>query len=76
VGGDLVDEVVNEHETATSASADINRTHGEPSPKSLRTLDQSRLQPIPLGLSLLVHTDKAKRRLILDEWEAAMKTTE
>lgn len=49
---------------------------GEQSAHNLRRTTQSRFQPIPLGLSLLVHTDQAKRRLILDEWEAAMKTTE
>ncbi len=49
---------------------------GEQTAPSLRRSTQSRFQPIPLGLSLLVHTDKAKRRLILDEWDAAMKAME
>ena len=49
---------------------------GEMTAPSLRRSTQSRFQPIPLGLSLLVHTDKAKRRLILDEWDSAMKSIE
>ncbi|WP_372741692.1 ABC transporter substrate-binding protein [Neptunomonas sp.] len=49
---------------------------GEQTAHNLRRSSQSRFQPIPLGLSLLVHTDKAKRRLILDEWDASMKTIE
>ncbi|MBR9869351.1 MAG: ABC transporter substrate-binding protein [Oceanospirillales bacterium] len=49
---------------------------GEQTAHTLRNTTQSRFQPIPLGLSLLVHTDKAKRRLILDEWDAAMKTVD
>lgn len=49
---------------------------GEQTAHSLRRSTQSRFQPIPLGLSLLVHTDRAKRRLILDEWDSAMKSIE
>ncbi len=49
---------------------------GNQTAHSLRQSTRSRFQPIPLGLSLMVHTDRAKRRLILDEWDAAMKTTE
>jgi len=43
---------------------------------SLRQLSDSRFRPIPLDLSLLVMMDKAKKQLILDEWEAAMKDLE
>ncbi|WP_428036568.1 ABC transporter substrate-binding protein [Amphritea sp.] len=43
---------------------------------TLLSSSQSRFQPIPLGLALLVHTDRAKRRLILDEWDAAMKSVD
>ena len=43
---------------------------------SLRQLTDSRFRPIPLDLSLLVMMDKAKKQLILDEWEAAMKELE
>lgn len=40
---------------------------------SLRQLSDSRFRPIPLDLSLLVMMDKAKKQLILDEWETTMK---
>ncbi|MBN0988320.1 ABC transporter substrate-binding protein [Amphritea pacifica] len=43
---------------------------------TLLSSSQGRFQPIPLGLALLVHTDQAKRRLILDEWDAAMKSVD
>ena len=49
---------------------------GEQPAHALHQRTQSRFQPIPLGLSLLIHTDQAKRRLIFDEWEATMKTTD
>lgn len=49
---------------------------GSQTAHNLRRSTQSRFQPIPLGLSLMVHTDKAKRRLILDEWDAAMRSAE
>ena len=73
----IMDGFVDDEKTASAASgADIPPQLDDAHVASLRTLDRSRLQPIPLGLSLLIHTDQAKRRLILDEWEAAMKSTE
>lgn len=41
---------------------------------SLSQRPDTRFQPIPLSLSLLMYNDQAKRDLIFEEWEAAMKT--
>lgn len=47
---------------------------GELPAHSLSQQPDTRFQPIPLSLSLLMYTDQAKRGLIFEEWEAAMKT--
>lgn len=47
---------------------------GELPAHSLSQRPDTRFQPIPLSLSLLMYTDQAKRGLIFEEWEAAMKT--
>lgn len=47
---------------------------GELPAHSLTQQPDTRFQPIPLSLSLLMYTDQAKRGLIFEEWEAAMKT--
>ncbi|WP_417545456.1 extracellular solute-binding protein [Marinobacter sp.] len=47
---------------------------GELPAHSLNQQPDTRFQPIPLSLSLLMYTDQAKRRLIFEEWEAAMRT--
>jgi len=47
---------------------------GELPAHSLIQQPDTHFQPIPLSLSLLMYADQAKRDLILDEWEAAMKT--
>lgn len=49
------------------------RLKGYQTASSLRQLSDSRFRPIPLDLSLLVLMDRAKKQLILDEWERAMK---
>lgn len=46
---------------------------GEQTASNLLRTSQSRFTPIPLGPSLLVLTDKSKRELIIEEWEASMK---
>lgn len=47
---------------------------GELPAHSLSQQSDTHFQPIPLSLSLLLYNDQAKRALIFEEWEAAMKT--